>query len=214
LAEGIARGHFLFKLSHIMKNYQPQGEVLHLNEKMIVDLIGKVENSIFENSIKMEAIAGPLKEAEDKYLPLKKQYTVLETANAEDQKTLAVLIGYRDNKNLRKEIRVHRSLTNATPVKPRRERLPLQPAAIQVLNNEKRFLSPETLVNKILELNPAWKPRFPNKGDINKVIENMKLSVKRDNPKLVLYNDKFGLPSWMSNGSVKPEYLQSVLKAI
>jgi hypothetical protein len=205
-----------------MKNATIQSsEVLNLNEEMVNSLIKKVEASIFDQSKALDLALPELHEAESIYLPIKSNVDSLIESIEKEKKTLEALIGFRDNKNERKNIRVYKSLSNSevTSKKPRRQRYQFLAEAIGILATEKKFLSPDNIIRKIFEKNPSWKIIFNNGQETrekDKIRWNLIYTAHgkvTKNPKILIHNDKIGLREWFEGVNPKPEFLQSLMNS-
>lgn len=196
-------------------NTNNNAEVLHLTEPMVLDLIKKVEQSIHEVAEKMESKRQNLKEAEELYMPLKHEWDNLQAQMDKEKVLLQTLVGFKENTNLRKNVKVFRSITNSSPKKERRQRFPITKEAINVLTAYKSFLRPKNLVDKMYEMNPEWSKISKNiERDKEKTIFNLKTMFSRGTGKLTIYNDKFGLPQWLDDsGTPRPEFLNSLIHA-
>lgn len=198
-----------------------QSEALHITEDMVNGLIKKVEDSILNLTTTMEQKLPDLKEAESIYFPIKQEYDRLEESLKKEKQTLSALIGFRQNKNDRKDIRVYHSKSNVDQdiiqKGKRRKPYPYTDAAVAILTTEQMFLNPEILVQKIFNANPAWKILFQNgrekweKGKVkNNFIKSADVNSKKY--KLVFVNDKLGLREWLdSNKKPLPQYLKSFI---
>lgn len=192
----------------IISNYQPPKEVEPLTKLMINELIAKVEKSVHSLSQQIEYRAPALREAEELYFPLRDEHKMYSDAIIQERKTLEALIGLRDNKDYRSEIKVYNSISNTKDRKKGVKRFAFLAEAISVLEISQRFLSEDSLMFKIFDKNPKWKDSlFTNgkeKQEKKKIIHNFMLNVTGKNtkkPKLAIYNNKFGLKEWMQDES-------------
>lgn len=195
-------------------------EVLNLTEEMVRGLILKTETAIHDLVLQREKLAPELKSAEELYFPLRDDNNKLVEAISKEKNTLAVLIGYRDNKNLRKNIRVLTSVTNSDKGCRKTKRYKLMPMIIEILSEEQRFMSPDALVIKIFERNPELTTIFQQgkeKAEKAKMKSNILTNASgrvAKKPKTILYNDKVGLAIWLDQSKVPfPKYLKSVMIA-
>lgn len=199
-----------------------QSEVLNLTEEMVNRLILKTENAIRELSELAQSKLEPLKEAADFYFPLKLEMDGITDQVEKEKQTLAALIGFRDNKNERKNIRVYKSISNTDPSvkKKRGKRFPFTAGAIEVLRTEQKFLSPEMLVQKVFDRYPEWKIIFQNgreRAEKTK-LKNNYITIARGihgikKLKIKIYEEKIGLAEWMNGSTPLPKYLPSFMQA-
>lgn len=201
-----------------MKNLQ--SEVLNLSDDMVRGLIVKVEQSVFELCQSLENKLPNLQEAEQLYFPLKNEFDSIKESLEKEKQTLSCLIGFRDNENLRKNIRVLRSVTNSDKSKKERnKRYNSLEAAINVLEQTQMFLTPDILVAKIFLANPTWTIIFNRSTELRekqKIKYSLVYQAKGKmsaNPKLLLHNNKLGLASWFDSNNVPlPKFLKSVME--
>lgn len=189
-------------------NVNHDSEVLHLTEPMVLDLIKKVEESITRIATHMDDRKANLMAAEEMYLPLKQEWDNLQAQLDKEKILLQTLVGFKDNKNIRKNVKVHRSISNGQPKKHKNPRLPITIEASRVLYREGSFMRRGRLVSKMFEANPDWNKDWMSKVETN-LLQVTKRSVKKV---LVIHNDKFGLPDWLDENDVpKSKFLNSLI---
>lgn len=200
-------------------------EILNLNETMVNSLIKKVEETITSFKEKQNALLPELTEAEQLYMPLKLQYEELEALVAQEQLTLETLVGIKQNKNERKQVRVLRSVSNEElKDKRHKKRYKWLEVAMEVLKHEQKFMSFDAIIRKVVELHPEYAiglssySRTGEKGTRTIILSGFTKSADpklRSHPRIVMYNEKFGLPTFVDkHGRPLPKYLKSTMQPL
>lgn len=156
---------------------------------------------------------------------IKTQKESIETKIKEQSGTIELLSRYKTSAGGDKVIKVYRSISNTNHSvnsgKQKRE-LRFVDAAVEVLRQEERFLTPETLYDKILFQRPAWKskiaaltsaPSHKLKTCVNLLRASELVGVrKRGTQVLASYQGKIGLLEWtLDNGQPEAKYMKGFL---
>lgn len=197
-------------------------DILNLNESMVNSLIKKVETDIHKFKEEQNKILPELQEAEQLYMPLKKQYDDLERLVEQETHTLRTLVGIKKGEKDQKEVRVLRSESNEK-IKGKRKRRAVTyrwlDSAEEVLKMENKFLSFDTIIRKIIELKPEYALGFQvyagssEAGAKTIIRQGFNKNLSTQNPRFVFYNDKYGLPHFVDeHGRPLPKYLASTMQ--
>jgi hypothetical protein len=188
-------------MNKVSKDYY----ALNLTDKQTDRLITKVEADITILMQEISTKTGPLREAEQYYLELKREHDTIQGELDDSKSLLEALTRFKTNARSTKEIRVLRT-TSVTEAKEKQKRyFKWIQMAIEVLTKEDRYMSHEELWKKMLQTFPEIEQTFGgNKSRIaqvrNTTFHNFNRaceeSRKNNSGKLIDYQKKIGLFGW------------------
>lgn len=182
-----------------------------LSATQIDNLIKKTEEVITENIIKQEEMAADLLAKKQAYETAQRQHDEYQEVINEEKELLDNLVQYKTGKLTKEdgETKVYTGLSN-TIHKPAKEGKQLRwvERAVEVLTTEGRALNLKTLLSFIGN-------RFTDYGVR---LETVRTTVTntgntfQNTKKLVMYNDKFGLPAWLNaDGTPKTDFIKAFM---
>lgn len=191
--------------------------VLNFLPKHLEKMIAYTEENVTTRMSLLQEKLQPLKEAEEYYNNLKREYDDIESKLNEDKSFLQALTGLRENKSDYKSIRVLRTTSSLSKPVVERSNFAWQDAAVKVLTKAEKYLTPLTLWENVVKEFPEVRKKFVTKTKESQLkhtfIHNMTRVCERTLEKgegiLVSYNERIGLFEWTDDDMVpEPKYVK------
>jgi hypothetical protein len=204
-------------MNKVSKDYY----ALNLTDKQTDRLITKVEADITILMQEISTKTGPLREAEQYYMELKREHDAIQDELNDSKSLLEALTRFKTNARGSKEIRVLRTTSVTESKEKKRRHFKWIQMAIEVLTKEDKYMSHEELWKKMLTSFPEIEKAF--NGDKQKLnqVKNTTFhnfnraceeSRKNNSGKLIDYQKKIGLFGWtLDNLAPDPQHIKEFM---
>lgn len=185
--------------------------ITNISDSHVDGLIKDLEDLILERELVINAKHQDFFLLEQKYNTQKKEIDELKAKVDKYYISIDTLLRIKNGGGATK---IYRKISNATPglhkkTRVSKGRLDWISRYNEILSKEQRFMDIRILLDKIVELYPEYNREYKRTPTVY-VASTRATALK--GKKLVIYNDKVGLPEWVDkHGKPKPAYLSAFI---